>query len=196
MGLQNKPKGNYVRITKEGKFLLGKDTENVYDELTGKITNFSFKDDEFEGQKIRKLVITLEDNGDSYILSMPFDSSYSSTVVSFLKNADLTREITLVPLVKTEGEKSSRTLLVKQGDSFMKSYYTKDQPHGQPMFKKVTKKSGKVEWDKDDFLEFRENVIMNELLTQVKNETPRKATQVVSAEDIEDVEDGDGDLPF
>jgi hypothetical protein len=200
MGLQNRAQGNYVRISKEGKFYLGKDKENPYDELTGTITDLSFKDDEFEGQKIRKLVITLNDEEKDYILSFAFDSSYASTVVSFLKNADLSQPVTLVPISKTEGEKTSRSMLVKQNGSWLKSYYTKDESHGQPAMKRIVKKSGKVEWDKEEFLDFRENVIMNELRPLLKGGkvTKRATVPATTDADVEDVEDDseENDLPF
>lgn len=199
MGLNKKTQGNFVRI-KDGKFYLGKDLETPYDELTGMLTDLSFRDDEFEGQKIRKLVVTLEDNGEKYIVSFPFDSSYSSSFVSFLKNADLNDEMTLVPISKTEGDKTSRSLLISQDGTFMKSYFTKDNTHGQPQFKKITKKSGKVEWDTDDFLEFREKIVedlrkqLKTGTTYVTNEpTFEKKVKVVEQE----TEDEDaGDLPF
>ncbi len=205
MGLQKKTTGKFVRI-KDGKFYLGKDLENSYDELTGMLTDMSFKNDTFEGQTIRKLVLTLNENGESYIVSFPFDSGYASSFVSFVKNADLSEPITLVPVSKTEGDKTSRSLLVSQDGTFMKSYFTKDNKHGQPDFKKTIKKSGKVEWDKEDFLEFRESVI-NELRTQLNGSkvavetegdepvfetkpTPKKPS-LPQGED-----EGEDDLPF
>lgn len=199
MGLTKKQQGNYLKITKEGKFVLGKDNENTYDEFTGTLTNLSFKNDEYEGQPIRKLVLTFEDEGETYFLSFAFDSSYSSSFVSFLKNADLNKRMTLIPVLKEEGEKVTRSLLIKQGDTFLKSYYTKDNNHGQPSMKKVVKKSGKVEWDKEDFLEFRENVINNEILPLLKNGNShlQKRTSEPLVEDfLEESTEEKDDLPF
>lgn len=195
MGLEKRAHSNYIRL-KDGKFYLGKDMDNPYDELTGRITNFSFKDDEFEGMKIRKLVININDGETEYTLSFPFDSAYASSLISFLKNADLTRELTLVPVYKEEGDKASRSILVKQGGKWMSSYYTKDNPHGQPSMKKIVKKSGKVEWDKEDFLEFRENVILKELLPSVTGKAKSidetsTDDEVITADELDD-----NDLPF
>jgi hypothetical protein len=197
MGLEKKPQGNYLRLTKEGKFILGKNVDDQYDEFTGKLVNLSFKNDEYEGKVIRKLVLTLEDAGQTYLLSFAFDSSYSSSFVSFIKNADFTKEITLVPVSKTDGDKTTRSLLVKQDGEWLKSYFTKDNGHGQPSMKKVVKKSGKVEWDKEDFLEFRENVINNELIPAIKNTKSLVPVSDMST-DIDEIEDEDtgDDLPF
>lgn len=191
MGLQTKHTGKYVRI-RDGKFFLGKDKESPYDELTGLITSITFRDDELEGTKIRKIVLDIEDDGETYIVSMPFDSGYASSLVNFLKNADLSKVLTLIPTSKIENDKPRNSMLIKQDGKFMKGYFTKDNPHGQPDFKKITKKSGKVEWDKEDFLEFRENVVINELQPQLgKTSKSTKVTEMVDAEE----EVGD-DLPF
>lgn len=195
MGLGNRSKANFVRI-KDGKFYLSSDLNTPYDELSGYIKDISFRDDEFEGKTIRKLVLNIDSDGDSFVLAFPFDSSYSSSFVSFIKNADLSKEVVLVPVSKTEGDKTTRSLLVKQDGNWLKSYYTKATPHGQPDFKKVVKKSGKVEWDKEDFLEFRENVIMKELKPSLRakievSDVDDDGPELTSGED----EDND-ELPF
>lgn len=194
MGLEKKPKGNFLKI-KEGKFFSSKEPDTPYDQLSGKIVDLGFKNDEFNGQTIRKLVITVEDDGERNILSLPVTSSYASSVVSFLKNADLSQEVTLIPKSqKVPGkENPTNTLFVVQNDKYMKSYFTQENNHGQPSFKKVMKKSGKVEWDKEDFLEFRENVVMNELKPTLTGSVPAKK---VSEPSIEDEDDDSEELPF
>ena len=103
--------------------------------------------------------------------------------------------------MKTEGEKTKRSLLVRQDDQWVKAYFTKATPNGLPAFKKITKKSGKVEWDKENFLEFLENIILNEFKPIVTNNRPSTAKEPVADEDgvvinsEEDTEVND-DLPF
>ncbi len=193
MGLNKRQSANYLRI-KEGKLYLGTDKEckDPYDEITGTIKGFSFKEDEFEGQKIRKLVVKIESDGENYLLSFPFDSSYTTTLVSFLKNADLSRTVTLVPSLKKEGDKTRRALLVSQDGTFMKHFYTKDNPNGLPQMKQ--KRNGK--WDKDDMMDFIEDVITKEFMPAVNGDVsdaePTRATPKVMVES----DDSSDDLPF
>lgn len=210
MGLQKRNTNVTFLNLKEGKIYESTDKEktNPYDEIEGQITGMSFRDDEFEGQKIRKLNVTLTDGEQDYVLSTKTDSSYFSSLISFLKNADLAKPLTLVPFYKVEKDgKSKLGILVKQNGSFLKSYYTKDNPNGLPAFNKVVV-SGKTLWDKTDYLAFLESVIVNELKpTLVKVEenqdgprglvtgsTPAASAAPVmveaSADDIAD------DLPF
>ena len=78
MGL-NKRNSNVTYLNlKEGKIYESTDKEktNPYDEVSGIITNFSFREDEFEGTKIRKFNIVLTDGETDYVLGMKVDSSY------------------------------------------------------------------------------------------------------------------------
>lgn len=205
MGL-NKRNSNVTYLNlKEGKIYESTDKEktNPYDEVSGIITNFSFREDEFEGTKIRKFNIVLTDGETDYVLGMKVDSSYFSTVISFLKNANLSEEITLVPFYKKEKDgKISLGILVKQG-GFLKHFYTKDNPNGLPAFNKV-RINGKDVWDKTDYMAFLENVVNTELkpklakpantgskgLTKSADTIGEENQEMVSTDEIAD------DLPF
>lgn len=192
MGLKNSATLKFVRL-RDGKFYLGADKENFYNELEGTITDLSFKTDEFEGQKIKKLVIKLvDDESETYVLSIPFESGYTSSLIGFIKNADLSKPITLSPSAKEKPDgKSERRIFVRQNGENLKSFYTKDNPNGLPSMKKVVKKSGKVEWDKEDYLDFLENVVLNELRPSLGKEKT-KTVDLVSTDETEDA----NDLPF
>ena len=197
MGLKQRQAANYVKI-KDGKFYLSTDKEHKtpYDEFEGLLTNMAFREDEYEGQKIEKLQLTMNDGEADYIISFSFDSAYTSSLVGFLKNADLSRPLSIVPISKTEGEKVRRSILVRQDNKFVKAYYTKDNPHGLPEMKKVTL-NRKTVWDKTDFLEFFRNVILNELVPQLGNaNTPAVAATPVAQEHINEADEVADDLPF
>lgn len=206
MGLQNRNTNlKYVRIA-DGKFYLSSDKEKTqpYDELAGVIVDMGTRVDEFEGKKVKKMFINLKDAEDTYAVAFPLESSYTSTVVSFLKNADLTQPLVLIPVMKTEKDgKEKRSLLVNQNNKFVKSYFTKEHPNGLPRFKEVML-NGEKKFDKTEYLQFIQDVINNEFKPQLVDveatSVPVKATnapakQVEAFADAND-EDFADDLPF
>jgi hypothetical protein len=204
MGLSNNQnKGiTYLKI-KEGKFYKTDDKEHgsPYDEIGGQIVNFSYKDETFSNQEVRKFQILITDGEDKYLLSFPIESPAYNSFLSFVKNVDITKPLSLHALGKKiedkSGKESIRTsILISQDGTFAKSFYTKDNPNGLPAFKKV-KISGKEHWDKTDYLAFLESVVENELKPQLpsaKNENKlvfKEHTPVTTQETV-DLDD----LPF
>jgi hypothetical protein len=105
MGLKNRDTNKKYLKLKEGKFYIGKDTETPYEELEGTIVGMRYKDEEYEGNPIRKLAIVINDGEDNYELGIDVERSNYTTLVSFLKNVDVTRKLTLHPKVeKVEGK--------------------------------------------------------------------------------------------
>lgn len=213
MGLkQNSSNVTYVRF-KEGKFFRSQDKEATFGEIEGEIIGLSLADDEFEGRTFRKLIIKMTDGEENFILNLNFDSSYCSNLISFLKNADLSKSLSLVGSHK-EGEdgKAQTAIFVKQGGEFMKKFYTKDHPNGLPKMKEVIVNKKKV-WDKSEFQEFLENVVLNELapststrkMAELTSE-PLPAKQAVNKEAKEELTaepedsivqvDEEDDMPF
>ena len=191
--------GTYIRF-KEGKFFRSNDKDQLFTEIEGEIIGINLANDEYEGKPIKKLVIKMTDGEENFILSLSFDSSYASNLIGFLKNADLSKPLSLVGTFK-EGKDGKRNpgILVKQDEKFMKAFYTKDAPNGLPPM--VQKRNGK--WDKDDMSEFLENVVLEELAPSVSNTKPsqnRALTKETPKERIpvnEVDEDGeDDDMPF
>lgn len=199
MGLKNNSTANvqYVKI-KDGKFLLNKDeTKTPHDELEGTLVDIYTKDEEYEGKPSKKLYVALEDQDTKFALGMHFDSSYASTFLSFIKNADLTQPLTLIPLekevIKDKVVIKKRSLLVKQNGTFLKGYFTQTEPNGQPQMKQV-KVSGKLVWDKTDLLAFYEEVVDG-----LKSQLQGKKGVIVKekAEKLPwDKEEESSDLPF
>lgn len=202
MGLKNNDsKGiKYVKI-KDGKFYLSSDKENAtpFTELEGTLTRISFKDETFNDQKIRKANFSLTDaeEGTTYIVGMSVNSSYFSSLISFLKNADLSKPITLYPKMQVDKEnpkKSSRKIFVSQEGTYMKAYFTKEHPNGLPEFEKV-KFKGQITYDTTKFIEFLEGVVIQELIPQLPKGnlvtfTKEKAVEEdFNTEELDDVPD-------
>ena len=166
MGLNNREGGtvHYVKI-KDGQFYLTKDETNTpYNQLEGVLTDMYLKDEDFQGQKVRKLYVVLQDGSEKYIVGMNLNSSYASTFLSFLMSiTDLSQTISLSPMMKTETvngkEVDRRTIFVSQNGSKPKMYFTKDTPNGLPQMKKV-RVNGTDVWDKTEMLEFYEDLIL------------------------------------
>lgn len=171
---------NYVRI-KDGKFYLGKDLDTSYSQLDGTITKMYYKDEEYDGQAQRKLIIVVTDDAD-YQLGINVDTANYSTLVSFLKGVDITKPITLYPkadvVVKDGKEITRRTILVSQEGKFAKSYFTKENNHGLPEWN-IVKVGNKKVIDKTDFLDFLENFVQKEYISKLVSVKP---TGTVAAE--------------
>ena len=194
MALKNRDNSRqYVRL-KDGKFYLGKDLDTAYEELEGTITSMYYKDEEYEGAPLRKLIVIISDGEDNYQLGLNVETSNYSTFVSFLKNVDISRKLTIHPKmdIKKDGDKevTRRSLLVSQDGKFAKSYFTKDENHGLPKWEVVTVGKKKVT-DKSAYLEFLEKFATENFVNKVQG----KAVLVNEDEDS-DVEDSDGKLPW
>lgn len=191
MALKNRDQSKqYVRV-KDGKFYLGKDLETPYEELEGTVTSMYYKDEEYEGSPLRKLIIIISDGEDNYQLSINVETSNYSSLISFLKNVDINRKITLHPKmdVKKDGDKETprRSILVSQDGKFAKSYFTKDDSHGLPKWEVVTVGKKKVT-DKSAYLEFLEKFVNENFI----NKLNRK--EVIVNE--EQLEEADSKLPW
>jgi hypothetical protein len=217
MGFKERTKGNFVKM-KNGKFYASTDKEctTPYDELEGVLTEISIREDEYEGNKIEKVYLTLNDGVEDYILPINLDTSYTSSLIGFLKNADLTEPLSLVPTMRQEGDVTKKGILVRQNGKWLKAYYTKDTPNGQPKIEPVMVKgkqliqNGRGVWDKAEFLDFFRNVITNEIAPQLggggggatgQDYNPTKPKATTAKAETADVINGsepdhEDDLPF
>lgn len=187
MGLQNRETGvKYLRI-KDGKFYTGKSDalEGPYDQVEGLVTNLRYKDEEYEGTPQRKMVVTLNDGSDTYQLSLNVETANYSSLVSFFKNVDLTKSLTLHPKMEVsnkEGKEVKRhSVLVSQDGVYAKGYFTKDNRYGMPDWAKV-KVGAKIVTDKSATTEFLENFV-NENFVPVVNGNKAVVKEVPAAKD-------------
>lgn len=204
MGLNKKGANvKYVRL-KNGKFYLSSDKElsEPFDELEGRVVDFFFRDEDYQGTVTKKLYIAIADAVDKYLLGLNFESSYTSKLLAFLKNADLTKNLSIS--IGTEDASfngkdwTKTTLFVNQNGRSVSAAYTKANPNGLPEMKKV-KVGNKTVWDKSDFLDFYENLVRNVLKPQLEGEsTPVEGKNDDEGKDKApwEVESNDADLPF
>lgn len=181
MGLKN---GNssitYLRL-REGKFYVGKDKENGQGELEGRITGLRFKDEEYEGSPVRKLIVTVTDDetDEVFQLGLNTDSQNYSTFVSFLKGADVSEKLTLHPKVETVNKDGKdfkkNSILISQDGTFMKGYFTAKENHGAPAWKTVTVGKKKIT-DKSEYLAFMEQFVEENYIDKLGGSTAASKT--------------------
>lgn len=204
MALKNRETGKqYIRLTKEGNFTIGKDGE-PYQELEGTIVAMRYKDEEYEGTPIRKLYTTIRDEDNLYELGLNVTSPYYTTLVGFLKNVDINSKLTLHPKVETKTkdgkEITRRGILVSQGGKYAKGHFTQASGNTTPEWKTVRVGNVKVT-DKSDYLEFYENFVTKNLIALIENNTPivstRKFESLADDEQVESVvEANDEKMPW
>jgi hypothetical protein len=137
--------------------------EEVYSFVEGLITDIQTKDSEYG----KSWLVTIEDNGEKYILQMDYSSGYSSSFLKALPNVDISAKVKLSPKMTIEGDKKKTTLFINQHGQAAKHFYTKDNPNGLPQM--VQKKvKGKMQWDDSEMMEFFENMVKNEILPKLK----------------------------
>lgn len=186
--VQNKTEKSVERTNKNGRLV----NEEFYDHLTGFLTNITVREADVAGTKMKFWQLTIDADGTIYQLQFNYSSSYAASFLKALPNADLTKEVTLAPFMKIDGDKKKTTLFVMQGGKAVKYAYTRENPNGLPELKKVRVKGTDV-WDDSDMMDFLEKMVKETVLPQLKSSTPAEAEPVVAGE--ADGEDDDA-LPF
>jgi len=209
MGLGTRDNVIYVSI-REGKLNIAatSQTENaiakvmddgstkyysVYDNIEGVITGFSTKEDEYNGKKTMKLMIRISDGKENYILQMSVESAYFRGFATKVPNIDFSKKILIAPVLKEENGKKQYGLLLKQGEDWLKSAFTKDNPNGMPEIVPLTNAKGAiVSWDSS---------LQNDFLLNIVNEASGRlstpTTVAVTEGDFEETqEQSEDDLPF
>lgn len=190
MALKNRDNNKQYLKVKDGKFFIGKDETQAYEELEGLVTNIRYKDEEYEGTPLRKFVMVISDGDDNYELGINVENSNYSTLISFLKAVDLTRTITLHPKVENtmrDGkEVARRSILVSQDGKFAKGYFTKDNTHGLPEWN-IVKVGNKKVTDKSEYLAFLEKFVVENYIPQVAGSIATSKSVIQSEDEVETV---------
>jgi hypothetical protein len=160
---QNQTKDSRERILAKGPNAGKTVHEEIYSFVEGVITDIQTKDSDYG----KSWLVTIEDNGEKYILQMDYSSGYSSSFLKALPNVDISAKVKLSPKMTIEGDKKKTTLFINQHGTATKHFYTKDNPNGLPQM--VQKKvKGKMQWDDSEMMEFFENMVKNEILPKLK----------------------------
>lgn len=174
----NSPQGGNFLKTKAGRFYLSSDKnfDNPYQELEGLLLSIDYKELVIEAAKVKLVEFSVSTKQGVFKFSVGQKSNSYGNLVSFLKNADLTKEVTFVTLPEEGiGDKINTVILVKQGGSTLKGYFKKDTPTALPRWKPV-EINGENIWDKGDFLKALEAAV-GELNTVAHKNTPLAVTQ-------------------
>jgi hypothetical protein len=191
-GLINEERKGVIFLNiKEGKLVSKKETGEIetFDGVKGILTRIEFVKDEYEGRAFEKARITLRYRDDVYMLQMKLDSGYFRGFCNSLKSGNPKEEIYIKPsLTKDEQGRNNATCFVKQGNSFLKHAYTKNNMGDLPELKVVTF-GGKTLYDNTEQVGF-----WKKWLDSVVN-TSIEPTQQPS-QNIEQTNEFDDDLPF
>ena len=147
------------RTTKTGKTV----HEEKFDSITGRIVGLKTHENDFGKQ----WHLTFTDGEDSYIVTMPYSSRYSTSFLKALPNIDLSKDVKLMPWSMTDKQDASKKvtgITMWQDGNKVAPAFTKDEPNGLPQMKQV-KVKGQMTWDDSDMMEFLETVAMKQFMT-------------------------------
>lgn len=175
--------------------------ERYHGALAGKIKEINFKNQDFNGKQWEELQVLMFDGTDHYLVQMPFPSNYSNSFLRAIKNADLTKDVSLSPWRKVVNDKVKSALYINQGGDSIQWYFgtTPETKNGLPDLVPYTIPGSKdVKYsDVDrsnffrDFIAFEISPALRELWNK-DSSTPAES-KVPATEEVP--EPGD-DLPF
>lgn len=142
------------RVTKTGKTV----HEEKFDSITGRIVGLKTHENDFGKQ----WHITFTDGEESYIITMPYSSRYSTSFLKALPNVDLTKDVKLMPWSmddKNDASKKVTGITMWQDGEKILPAFTKENPNGLPQMVQV-KVKGQMTWDDSDMMEFLEEKAM------------------------------------
>jgi hypothetical protein len=152
-----------ARINKNGKTV----HEEFYDYLDGVILDIAVKEHEEYG-KFWNIVLK-DREGFIQNLQFAYSSGYAMGFLKALPNVDLSKELKIIPNAKKDGDKTKTTVFINQFEKSIKWHYTRENPNGLPLLKKI-KIKGKDTWDDTDVMEFLESMVTNKILPKLSNE--------------------------
>jgi len=159
----NKTNHSIVRVNKNGKTV----HEEFYDYLDGVILDIGVKEHEEYG-KFWNIVLK-DSKGIIQNLQFSYSSGYAMGFLKALPNVDLSKELKIIPNAKKDGDKTKTTIFINQFEKSIKWHFTRENPNGLPLLKKI-KIKGKETWDDTDVMEFLESMVTNEILPKISNE--------------------------
>ena len=191
-GLVNEEKKGVIFLNiKEGKLVSKKENGETesFDGVRGTLIKIEFVKDEYEGRTFEKARIMIKYQDDVYLLQMKLDSGYFRGFCNSLKSGNPKEEIYIKPsLSKDEQGRNNATCFVKQGNSFLKHAYTKNNMGDLPELK-VVNFGGKTLYDNTEQVAFWKN--WHDSVINTKNNEPIENNQ-----NIEESNDFNDDLPF
>lgn len=171
-----------VRTTKTGKVV----HEEHYDYVDGKIIDITTKENDYG----KFWMVTLDDNGEKYIIQFNYSGGTASAFLKTLPNVDLSKKVKIIPKQTIENDKKKSTIFINQDGHALKWAWNKENPGELPQLEQK-KVKGKIVWDDSEMMEFLENYVMKNIVPKLK------AEEVVAVEmDGKDGQMGDDEPPF
>ena len=143
------------RLTKTGKLVF----EERFKDLTAKLDGITTRENDYGKQ----WQIRFQDQGDYYVISLPYSSRYASSFLKALPNIDLAKELRFMPWAmkdKMDATKTITGITLYQDGEKVAPYYTKEDPKGLPQMVKI-KVKGKEQWDDSEMTSFLEEMALN-----------------------------------
>lgn len=162
--------------------------------VTGILKAINIKTGSYNGADTKDWVFELEDKGEAYSLQIPYDSRNATSLIKALCNpvVDFSKPLTITPWLKVIDGKKKMACYLKQGETPIDWYFTKDSTHGMPELVPV-KIKGKETWDNYDQMQFLEGYINTNVKSKLSANTIEQEPEEI---DLTDVPEPDDDLPF
>jgi len=147
-----------TRVNKNNKTV----HEEFYDSLTARLTDIKVKESDFG----KFWTLVFNDGQMNFFIDLNFSGGYAISFLKALPNADITKEMTIVPKYAEEGDKKSSVIFINQNGKGLKHFWTKDNPGQLPPMVKI-KVKGKEAWDDSDRLEYLYKYVNEVILPKV-----------------------------
>ncbi len=153
-----KTEKSVMRVNKNGKTV----HEEFYDSLTAKLMDIKVKESDFG----KFWTLVFNDGSMNYFIDLNFSGGYAISFLKALPNADVTKDMTIVPKYTEEGDKKSSVIFINQNGKGLRHFWTKDNPGDLPPMVKI-KVKGKEAWDDSDRLEYLLKYVNEVILPKV-----------------------------
>lgn len=197
MGLGNDTtRFTYVNI-KKGQLVIKKgDQTEVFNYVEGVLTGLDIREDEYQGNKYKKLCLTMTDKNESYQLQMKMESGYCRAFCNMIENVNLTMPFKIEPKMEEVGDKKNTKVFISQGGTNLKWKYTKDNPGELPLLEKITFK-GKEAWDNTNQQAYYTDMLLNKIKPMLQHSIlAGPAHQLDEVPNASDITEPIDDLPF
>lgn len=178
---------------KDGKIISKQgDVETVYDGIQGRIVAVRVMDETYEGETYKKIQINMEGSGELSVLQMKLDSGYGRSFCYLALSIDYSKEVIISGSSKQIDGKTRTRMFIKQGEKFLKQFFTKADPKDLPPVTAIESKGKIVGWDFEEQQKFF--IAMFEEINKALNVS---AVPLPEAPKLERGEHGiSDDLPF
>jgi hypothetical protein len=160
--------------------------EEFYDFLDGVLTDIFVKENDFG--KFWVVVLSDVTSKLRQQLQFGYSSGYAVGFLKALPNVDVEHPLTIIPYAKKDGDKLKTTVFLKQFNTTLKWFYTKEHPNELPALKKIRVK-GKNLWDDSKTMEFLEKMVRQDITPKIL----KHSAQQIARDAAIDNESG---LPF